>query len=99
VDFYRPIVPIMQEGRHLLPEFQAQDAPAILAKARARFFHAMNMLDPVHRQIISPRLYGVGIEESLEAKGKLMQRANTMVSERRAQMKRFAKRLGQSNPG
>jgi nicotinate phosphoribosyltransferase len=99
VDFYRPIVPIMQEGRHLLPEFLAQDAPAILAKARARFFHAMNMLDPVHRQIISPRLYGVGIEESLEAKGKLMQRANTMVSERRAQMKRFAKRLGQSDPG
>jgi nicotinate phosphoribosyltransferase len=99
VGFYRPIVSIMDEGRHLLPEFRAQDAAAILAKARARFFHAMNMLDPVHRQIISPRLYGVGIEESLEAKSSLMQRANRMASERRKQMQRFAKELGQGNPG
>jgi len=89
----------MDEGRHLLPEFQAQDAPAILAKARARFFHAMNMLDPVYRQIISPRLYGVGIEESLETKSRLMQRTNRMASERREQMKRFARELGPSNPG
>jgi nicotinate phosphoribosyltransferase len=99
VGFYWPIVSIMDEGRHLLPEFQAQDAPAILAKARARFFHAMNMLDPVHRQIISPRLYGVGIEESLEAKSRLIQRANRMASERRKQMQRFAKELGRGNPG
>lgn len=90
VEFYRPITQVMRDGTHLLPEFQAQDAPAILQKARARFFQSMHSLEADHKQIISPHLYGVGIEEGLLDRQQARVRANLLSVQRKAQQDRFA---------
>lgn len=90
VEFYRPIVPVMRDGKHLLPEFAAQDAIAILQKGRARFFESMRSLEADHKQILSPRLYGVGVEEELLDRQQARVRANILTTQRRAQQARFA---------
>jgi nicotinic acid phosphoribosyltransferase len=89
-NFYRPIVPVMRNGAHLLPSFQNQDARAVLTEARERFFHTMKSLEPVHKQIINPRLYGVGIEEALLDGQAARVRGNILASQRKAQLARFA---------
>lgn len=86
-EFYRPIVPVMRDGKHLLPEFQAQDAKAALKMARKRFFHSMKMLEPQNKQIISPRLYETGVESGLMDKQSSLVRKNTLERQRRRNAK------------
>lgn len=88
--FYRPLVRITDEqGKHVRPEFQAQDAPRILREARARFIRSMRMLAPEHKQIISPRLYIAGVEESLHSDQAGRVRRNFLNAERQRQAARF----------
>ena len=97
VEFYCPIVPIMRDGRHLLPEFQAQDARAVLQKARNRFFQSMSRLDPAHKAIISPRLYIAGVEAELLDQQTKRARQHMLNAQRRRQQARFTRQNRQGD--
>jgi len=96
VEFYRPIVSVTKDGKHLLQEFIDQDSHAVLKNARARFFHSMQMLAPEHKQIISPRLYIAGIEEGLLDDQAHRVRANNLNIQRGRQARRFAPAPGKT---
>jgi len=87
--FYRPMIPFTDKGRHLLPEYQAQDAPAILAKSRSHFMHSMKQLHDALKEIAAPASYEVGLEESLHTVRTGRIRANEAAQKRAAQASRF----------
>jgi nicotinate phosphoribosyltransferase len=92
--FYRPVVPVMRDGQHLIPSMVAKDAKNVLSEARARFFVSMAKLRSEHKQIISPRLYIAGVEEGLMQVKNEKLREKEVVAQRSLQAKRFGRTKG-----